>query len=550
MKKKLLFPLLFLLSISISFAQGIFDDSIHTAVNFGSVNSPGGEGVQNVIDQNVNTKFLDFNAFDGIGFDVDLLGDSKIAVAIEIVTANDAPERDPTNYEIFGSNDGTNYTSIAVGNIPCVSDRFFSRTFSFTNTTGYTFYRVNFTGTCASSSINQIADVQLYETIGNAPTISCPSNIDVNNDAGVCGALVNYSLTANDTEDGALTPTITSGLVSGEIFPVGTTEVFASATDSDNNTVSCSFTVTVTDNEAPVVDCPSNITQMVSNPGDTSTVVSFSLNPTDNCDLINSLTGFTPLANINNKAYYLSDASFSPQDAFTDAVTQGGFVGTIRDNSDNDLLVNAISSVGGAGDILIGYNDIATEGSFEWQSGDSATYNNWNSGEPNNAGNEDYTVMQSSGGWNDVTNGNTYRYLLEIDYAPNQTSGLPSGSDFPLGTTTNTFEITDISGNTIPCTFDVTITENLSVDDYDFSQSISIYPNPTNAFITLQVNNSSNIDSVSIIDLNGRILQVYTNIEFVESKKQLNVSQLSSGFYFMSITGKNGRSILKQFIKQ
>jgi len=77
------------------------------------VNSPGGKAVQNVIDQNSNTKYLDFNAFDGIGFQVDLLSVAYTAIAMEIVTANDAPERDPANYEIFGSNDRTNFTSIA-----------------------------------------------------------------------------------------------------------------------------------------------------------------------------------------------------------------------------------------------------------------------------------------------------------------------------------------------------------------------------------------------------------------------------------------------------
>jgi hypothetical protein len=41
-----------------------------------------------------------------------------------------------------------------------------------------------------------------------------------------------------------------------------------------------------------------------------------------------------------------------------------------------------------------------------------------------------------------------------------QTAGLPSGSEFPLGTTTNTFEISDGSGNMTTCTFDVTVEDN------------------------------------------------------------------------------------------
>jgi hypothetical protein len=38
-----------------------------------------------------------------------------------------------------------------------------------------------------------------------------------------------------------------------------------------------------------------------------------------------------------------------------------------------------------------------------------------------------------------------------------QTAGLPSGSQFPVGTTTNTYTVTDASGNTASCSFAVTV---------------------------------------------------------------------------------------------
>jgi gliding motility-associated-like protein len=41
-----------------------------------------------------------------------------------------------------------------------------------------------------------------------------------------------------------------------------------------------------------------------------------------------------------------------------------------------------------------------------------------------------------------------------------QTAGFPSGSFFPVGTTTNTFEITDANGNTTTESFDVTVTDD------------------------------------------------------------------------------------------
>ncbi|WP_298518043.1 HYR domain-containing protein [uncultured Kordia sp.] len=549
MKKKLLVLFLFITGITTNYAQGIFDDSIHTATTFGSVNSPGGEAVQNVIDQNSNTKYLDFNAFDGIGFEVDLLGVSATAIAMEFVTANDAPERDPTDYEIFGSNDGTNFTSIATGNLPCVSTRFFSRTFSFTNTNSYTYYRVNFTGTCGTSSINQIADVQLYESIGDSPVITCPANINVNNTTGLCEAVVNYSVTANDTEDGMLTPTVTSGLASGSAFPVGVTEVFMSVTDSDNNVSSCSFTVTVTDNEDPVAGCPADIMITAANFGDTTAVVNYTLSPTDNCVLINPLTDFTPLTNINGKAYYLSDNSFAPADAFNDAISQGGFVGTIRNATDNATITEAISKVGGAGDVLLGFSDTATEGTFVWQSGDTSTYDNWNPGEPNNAGNEDYTVIQSSGGWNDITNGSTYRYLLEIDYIPTQTAGLASGADFPIGTTTNTFTITDLAGNAVMCSFDVTVDENLSVTENSFSNSIDLVPNPTKGLITINSVTNVSLASIAITDLNGRILQTSTDIGQLSEGKTIDISNLAAGMYFIRLQDIQNNIAVKRIVK-
>lgn len=548
MKKITLSFLLLLFSLVTVYAQGIFDDSIHTATNFGSVNSPGAEGVQNVIDQNSNTKFLDFNAGDGIGFEVDLLGVSHTAIAMEFVTANDAPERDPDAFEIFGSNDGTNFTSITTGTIPCIATRFFARTFSFSNTNGYTYYRVNFTGTCGTSSINQIADVQLFSAIGDVPVLTCPSDIVINNTVGQCTANTTYTVTANDTEDGMITPTLTTGLASGSDFPIGTTIVSYSVTDADNNTVSCSFNVTVNDSEDPEVTCPANIT-IDTDPGNATAVVNYTVPAMDNCSTINPLTGFTPLGTINGKAYYISDSSFTPNNAYTDAESQGGFVGTIRNSADATYLLNAMNMAGVTEAILIGYNDLTTEGTFAWHSGDTATYNNWNSGEPNNAGNEDYTTLETTGGWNDVNTSGTYKYLLELDYSPQQTAGLASGSDFPIGTTTNTFIVTDVAGNSVSCSFDVIVNEVLSVTTFSLETGITMFPNP--AIHSLTIQNTSNIalENAMIYDINGRVI---SSIHFnsILEDKTIDTSSLTSGLYLIKIKGNSGNSIVKRFIKK
>jgi subtilisin-like proprotein convertase family protein len=95
--------------------------------------------------------------------------------------------------------------------------------------------------------------------VGTPPTISCPADIVVNSDedgAGDCEAMVVFAdAAAIDAEDGPIATTQTAGPASGDAFPVGDTDVTFEATDSDGNTVSCTFTVTVIDNEDPVAVC-------------------------------------------------------------------------------------------------------------------------------------------------------------------------------------------------------------------------------------------------------------------------------------------------------
>ncbi|KJJ37337.1 HYR domain-containing protein, partial [Aequorivita vladivostokensis] len=101
----------------------------------------------------------------------------------------------------------------------------------------------------------QITFVMNPVTVGDPPVIVCPSDITANNIPGTCGAVANYSALAIDTEDGNISGDIVSTHPSGSTFPVGVTTVTLSVTDSDGNTSTCDFTVTVLDNEAPMAVC-------------------------------------------------------------------------------------------------------------------------------------------------------------------------------------------------------------------------------------------------------------------------------------------------------
>ncbi|WP_111845277.1 proprotein convertase P-domain-containing protein, partial [Aequorivita antarctica] len=91
--------------------------------------------------------------------------------------------------------------------------------------------------------------------VGNAPTIACPADITINNTAGTCGGVANFAGVAFDVEDGNISSSIVATPASGSTFPVGDTMVELSVTDSDGNTATCSFMVTVLDNELPVAVC-------------------------------------------------------------------------------------------------------------------------------------------------------------------------------------------------------------------------------------------------------------------------------------------------------
>ena len=92
-------------------------------------------------------------------------------------------------------------------------------------------------------------DIGAYEA--EVPCVlSCPSDISVSNDAGLCGAVVNYT-----EPSGAGCGTVTCDHPSGSFFAVGTTAVTCTSSAGP----SCSFNVTVNDTESPTITLNGNV---------------------------------------------------------------------------------------------------------------------------------------------------------------------------------------------------------------------------------------------------------------------------------------------------
>src|SRR5262249_31047842 len=113
------------------------------------------------------------------------------------------------------------------------------------------------------------------------PVIPCPADITGQAGQGLCTSNVVFNVTATDN---CGVDSIASVPYSGSAFPVGATVVTSTATDVNGNTSTCSFTVTVVDDQKPVIHCPADIIVKAAEGLCTSNVV-FNITATDNCGM-------------------------------------------------------------------------------------------------------------------------------------------------------------------------------------------------------------------------------------------------------------------------
>lgn len=100
--------------------------------------------------------------------------------------------------------------------------------------------------------------------VNDAPVVKVPSSPVVVEASGPAGSDVVFDVSATDTEDGAVKVVVSRA--SGGRFPLGYSEVFASATDSGGLVGTASFMVSVVDTTAPRIVVPSDITAKAGGP--------------------------------------------------------------------------------------------------------------------------------------------------------------------------------------------------------------------------------------------------------------------------------------------
>jgi hypothetical protein len=275
-----------------------------------------------------------------------------------------------------------------------------------------------------------------------APVLSSVSNRTLEA-TGPNGAVATYSATVTDIVDG--TDPVTFSPPSGSTFPLGTTTVHYSTTDAHHNTATGSFTVTVRDTTAPSLSSVSNQTLEATNPG--GTVATYSATATDFVDGTDTVT-FTP-ASGSTFAIGTTTVTYSATDAHGNT-SSGTFTVTVQDTTPPVL-----SSV--------------SNQTLEATS-------------PNGA------VATYSATATDIVDGSD---LVVFNS--------PSGSTFPLGTTTVHYSATDAHNNTSTGSFTVTVKDTTAPSLSSVSDQTLEATSPNGAVVTYSATATDIVDGTDLV---------------------------------------------------
>ncbi len=173
----------------------------------------------------------------------------------------------------------------------------------------------------------------------------------------------------------------------------------------------------------------------------------------------------------------------------------------------------------------------------------------------------DWTTLQleslSHTGRVEITNGSNVDFIFDNINLADSTNDEPNSHGFiaykikpkdnvVIGDTFyNTADIffdfnPEITTNTVATTV---VQENLSVDNFEIS-SFVMFPNPAKK--QLNISGKTMLETVTILDVNGRVLKTIHNST---NNIQINITDLSSGVYFVQIDSGQQKEV-KKFVKE
>ncbi|WP_019912456.1 discoidin domain-containing protein [Paenibacillus sp. HW567] len=129
-------------------------------VTASSTSSPSGEEKEKAFDANPSTKWLITTNSGWIQYKF-ATGVTQSVTSYSITSANDVPGRDPKSWTLQGSNNGTSWTTLDTRTNEAFASRFLKKTYTFSNTTAYAYYRLNISANNGEPHL-QLAEIGLY----------------------------------------------------------------------------------------------------------------------------------------------------------------------------------------------------------------------------------------------------------------------------------------------------------------------------------------------------------------------------------------------------
>ncbi|XP_071942787.1 hyalin-like [Antedon mediterranea] len=297
----------------------------------------------------------------------------------------------------------------------------------------YGTHTITFTATDPYGNIDT-CDFGLNVEDNEDPVLVCPPNIATITADGSDQA-VNVTWTdpiVNDNSGEDITPTSKYNPGNNEFY-IGIIDVMYDAVDSSGNAATCTFTITVTDNESPTIDCPSNVTSN-NYIGERYGLV----NVSTDIGSPNATVTWDPLVTSDNSGGLVTVISSSfesgdmiPYGTHTIKFTASDSFGNI-DTCDFGLQVEDNEDP-----VLVCPPDIKTNTA---DGSNHALYVNWT-----------YPIVIDNSG-EDITPTSKYN---------------PGNNEFDIGSTYVIYDSVDSSGNAATCTFIVTVTDPEAPDIID-----------------------------------------------------------------------------------
>ena len=325
--------------------------------------------------------------------------------------------------------------------------------------------------------------VTVVDTI--SPTITAPASLTLTLGSG--GTVNLPATTASATDNCSGSVTLSYSVTSFSCSDVGSNTVTVTATDANGNAATSTMTVTVQDNTAPTLALNTTTTtlaldasgsaslaaaQLVSSVSDNCSGVTISVSPSSfGCSNLgsnsvtvtatdangNSTTATTSVTVVDNIDPVVTVVA-APADVVlgpngTATITQAMVVSSATDNCTTSPTITITPSTVDCSDL--GSTTITILATDASGNVGLATVNV-------TVVDQDAPVIATAPSDTTLAACNAqlvYNYTVTDNcaYTANLVTGLASGSTFPLGTTTVTYEFSDASGNTATHSFDVTV---------------------------------------------------------------------------------------------